>query len=75
MPRTKPRALLGVLLLLFAALPAMAQQVTSPQEQFGHRIGDDYFLVNYTQLVEYWQKLAGESDRMVLDTIGTTAEG
>ncbi|HKJ02133.1 MAG TPA: M14 metallopeptidase family protein, partial [Longimicrobiales bacterium] len=33
------------------------------------------FLATYTQLVEYWQKLARESPRMMLDTIGYTAEG
>ncbi len=30
--------------------------VTSPEEQFGHDIGDDYVLVNYTQYVEYLQQ-------------------
>jgi len=30
---------------------------------------------NYTQFMRYWQKLAGQSDRMILDTIGLTAEG
>ena len=43
--------------------------------QFGHNIGDDYWLATYTQLTEYWQTLATESPRMVLDTIGYTAEG
>ncbi|MGM0668118.1 MAG: M14 family metallopeptidase [Gemmatimonadota bacterium] len=50
-------------------------QVTSPAEQFGFSIGTDYELVNYTDLQAYWEKLAGESDRMVLDTIGETEEG
>ncbi len=54
---------------------ARAQHVTSPLEQFGHNIGDDYFLVNYAQMVEYWQKLDRQSDRMKLERIGTTAEG
>jgi hypothetical protein len=67
-----------LLSLLFAALvaaPAAAQRVTTPEQQFGHQIGADYVLPNYTQFVEYWHKLSAESDRMVLDTIGTTAEG
>ncbi|HSW29351.1 MAG TPA: M14 family zinc carboxypeptidase [Longimicrobiales bacterium] len=73
-------ALCLVLALLFALfvapVPGVAQtKVTTPMEQFGHNIGDDYFLPTYTQLVEYWQKLAGESPRMLLDTIGVTAEG
>ena len=61
---------------LFIATAASAQtRLTSPRQQFGHDIGADYVLPDYTQFTAYWQKLAGESDRMVLDTIGNTAEG
>ncbi len=71
------RRSLSVLLLLGLALvaPPAAGQVTTPQQEFGHPIGADYELVNYTQLQAYWEKLAMESDRMVLDTIGYTEEG
>ncbi|MCE9602498.1 MAG: peptidase [Gemmatimonadetes bacterium] len=63
-------------LLAVLALSADAQQrLTSPKDFFGHEIGADYVLPNYTKFVEYWQKLATESDRMDLDTIGFTAEG
>jgi len=58
------------------AAPSLAQsRLTSPREFFGHEIGADYVLPNYTKFVAYWQKLATESDRMDLDTIGVTAEG
>jgi hypothetical protein len=50
-------------------------KLTSPKEQFGHDIGDDYFLVNYTQYVEYLHKLDKESDRMTVMEIGKTEEG
>jgi hypothetical protein len=49
--------------------------ITTPLQQFGHDIGADYQLVNYTQESEYLQKLAKESDRMKLVDIGLTAEG
>jgi hypothetical protein len=52
-----------------------APRVTSPLEQFGKNIGDDYFLVNWTQWVEYLQKMDRESDRMSVIEIGKTAEG
>ncbi len=52
-----------------------ARHITSPKEQFGFNIGDDYRLVNYTQLEAYWKKLASESDRIKLTDIGMTAEG
>jgi hypothetical protein len=54
---------------------ATAAAVISPREQFGHDIGADYVLVNYTQYVEYLKKLDRESDRLSLVDIGPTAEG
>ena len=58
------------------ASPLQAQhRVTTPEEEFGHEIGADYELINYEELHQYWVKLANESDRMILDTIGFTEEG
>jgi hypothetical protein len=54
---------------------AGAQALTSPKAFFGHEIGADYRLVNYTKFVEYFQLLAKQSDRMDLDTLGLTEEG
>src|SRR5882724_2107039 len=63
-------------LILLSSISALAQtKVTTPMQQFGHNIGDDYFLVNYTQYVDYLKKLAQESNRMKLVEIGKTAEG
>ena len=59
-----------VLLLGVAASASAQQTVTSPEQQFGHEIGADYVLPNYTDLYEYWQKLARESDRMTVEDIG-----
>ncbi|MGW8268478.1 MAG: M14 family metallopeptidase [Longimicrobiales bacterium] len=59
----------------FHSTHSLLGQVTSPTEEFGFPIGADYELVNYTKLQAYWQELARESDRMVLDTIGYTEEG
>ncbi len=63
-----------VLALSVPALPALPG-VTAPKQEFGFDVGDDYRLVNYTRLVEYWKKLASESDRIRLEEIGKTAEG
>jgi hypothetical protein len=72
----------ALLLLTFAigaaapeAQKASAPKLTSPKEQFGHDIGDDYFLINYTQYVEYLKKLDQQSDRMTVVEIGKTEEG
>ena len=68
-------ALLGaVLLLASATLPAQGR-ITTPLQEFGHNFGDDYFLANYRQISGYWQKLARESNRIVLKNIGRTADG
>src|ERR1041385_5401279 len=57
------------------AQKSAAPKLTSPKEQFGHDVGDDYFLVNYTQYVEYLKKLDQQSDRMTVVEIGKTEEG
>lgn len=59
------------------ATPAAAQapHITTPEEQLGHHIGEDYYLASYAQLVDYWKKLAAESDRLKMVDIGATAEG
>ena len=76
-PRTRRAPIVALALALFAGADgAQAQQrLTSPEQQFGHPIGADYVLPNYQDLVAYWQKLDGESDRMTLVDIGRTEEG
>src|SRR6185437_16510963 len=64
---------LALITLLVSA--AAAAHITTPKEQLGFNLGDDYQVANYTQLETYWKKLAAESDRMKLVDIGATAEG
>lgn len=68
-----------VLLLLSLATPQgqapAAPRVTTPEQFFGHQIGADYVLPNYTRFTEYVRKLDTESDRMTVQSIGKTAEG
>jgi hypothetical protein len=68
---------IALLLALVLAAPAVQTQgrITTTKEMFGVSAGDDYVLLNYTQLVDYWKKLASESPRMKLVDIGKTAEG
>jgi hypothetical protein len=58
-----------------AQASAAAKKTISPPVVDGHKVGEDYFLANYTQLLAYWNKLAKESDRIKLTEIGKTAEG
>lgn len=73
--RRAAAVILAVVFLSVTAPPLVAQNVTTPDEQFGHEIGADYELPNYTQLAAYWNILASESPRMVVQEIGQTAEG
>src|SRR5690242_17500252 len=53
-----------------AAAPQVDPKVTSPKAEWGHNVGDDYFLANYQQLIAYWNKLARESNRIHISEIG-----
>src|SRR2546422_10682077 len=63
-----------LLLLCTAAIQAQTR-ITTPKEQFGFNIGDDYILVNYTQYVDYLKKLDRESDRLTVFEMGKSSEG
>ena len=69
------RSAVLALMLFLQATPGISQTITTPQEFFGHEIGADYQLPNYTRLTEFWKVLASESPRMVLEVIGQTTEG
>ena len=55
-----PVVLLAAILACFSAGAAAAEKakITSPKEEFGFQLGDDYCLANYQQLSAYWRKLA-----------------
>jgi hypothetical protein len=66
----------AIAIVLLAASLGLAQgRVTTPKEQFGFNLGDDYQLANYKQLTEYWKKLDQQSDRLTVVDIGKSAEG
>ena len=69
-----------ILLLLLSAVPQAqrapaAPKVSTPKEQFGWEVGDDYRLVNYTQFTDYLKKMDVQSERMTVVDIGKTEEG
>src|SRR5512137_2533461 len=68
------RSTLILVLAILALQPAAAFAVTSPKEQFGANVGDDYTLFSYTHLSAYWHKLARESGRISVVEIGRSAE-
>ena len=66
---------LAASLSVLLAVPAASQQLTPPERALGFAIGADYRLATYTQFESWWRTLDRESDRMVLQEIGKTAEG
>src|SRR5579863_1520407 len=64
-----------LLALSVCAIAQPAPKITTPKEALGFNLGDDYQMANYAQLETYWKKLATESDRMKLVSIGKTEEG
>src|SRR5580698_10474878 len=67
-----------VLTAVFSATSLCAQsapKITTPKGALGFNLGDDYMVANYTQLEAYWKKIASESDRMKLVSIGKSEEG
>jgi hypothetical protein len=49
--------------------------VTTPEVFFGHELGAEYRLPSYRDLTAYWERLASESGRMSLVSMGETTEG
>jgi Zinc carboxypeptidase len=58
-----------------AAPQRAAARLTTPMAEWSHNIGDDYFLVNYQQLIAYWKKLEKESPRIHVVDIGKSSDG
>jgi hypothetical protein len=54
---------------------AIAQSITPPKDHFGFEIGADYHLATFNQTEAYFKKIASQSDRIKLVSIGKTAEG
>src|SRR6266567_9121970 len=73
--RTRAATHLFLVLLVTAAGLQAQGRITTPKQQFGFNIGDDYVLVNYTQYVDYLKKLDRESDRINVAEIGKSSEG
>lgn len=60
---------------LIGTVTLYGQALTTPRQAFGFDVGDDYSVVNYSQMEAYWRVLDSQSDRMLLTDIGATAEG
>ena len=70
------RYLMSVLLVVILGLTSsQAQNITAPKAHFGFNIGDDYHLATFTQTEAYLKKIASESNKVKMVSIGKTEEG
>ena len=60
--------------LLLTVLPAFAELPT-PEQHFGHAMGEDHRLVEWSGVVEYFRSLDAASDSLQVDELGQTTEG
>jgi len=64
-----------VLCALLAAPVPVAAGPVDPAAFVGHRIGEDYKLVKWPKIVEYFELLAKESQRVRVTDLGKTTQG
>lgn len=68
-------AIVALISLLAIAPPLTAQAIPSPEEHFGHPMGASKELAHWSDILDYFEIVAGASDRIVLDTAGPTTNG
>jgi hypothetical protein len=64
-----------VALAVLAGSPADAQQIPTPVSHFGFDLGEHRKLADWVELTSYYEKLAETSQRVSVDTLGTTTMG
>ncbi len=70
MKRSPAIARLALVLAALVLVSGMLGAQTPPDKFLGHRVGEDRKLADYTQIKAYFEKLAQESNRLKLFTIG-----
>ena len=74
--RSMTKAVISLLSIVVLSVAVTGQvKISTPKEHFGFNLGDDYQLANYKQIADYWRKLDAQSERLVVQEIGKTAEG
>ena len=70
-----PRLFFAPVILAAAARLAVAQAIPTPEQFFGFKIGADRKLARYDKIIDYLRRIADQSDRVRLRTIGPTTNG
>lgn len=67
--------LFSCILSLFNSLSESSAQITTPETYLGFKPGADFHLMTYEQAIGYFEKLASQTDRMIVLDMGITSEG
>ena len=62
-------------LLLLVSTPLTAQAVTAPAEHLGRPVAGDFALADWEEVSSYYRRIADQSDRLLVETVGSTTEG
>src|SRR5690349_23915467 len=69
----RPRNLFSALVLL--ALPLQAADIPSPESFLGHKVGADRKLAPWPKVIEYLRLVDAASDRVSIESAGTSTLG
>ena len=75
MRRISSALLLLAIVLASGATPTTSQQVPTPEQFFGFKPGTDGELARYPKVLEYFQLIAKQTDRVTFEEIGKTTMG
>ena len=64
-----------LLVLIYISCSLVFGQLSSPEKVFGFKVGADYKLADYSQMLTFHRQLAENSDRVILEEIGNSSEG
>ena len=66
---------LTLILIFTCSIQLIQAQVPSPEDVFGFKVGADYKLADYDQMLEFYDKLDAASDRVKMIDIGKSVMG
>src|SRR5713226_296490 len=70
-----PRTVIVLALFISPASPPLAAAVPTPESHFGHKIGADRTVLDWSKVVDYFRLLEKSSDRLRFQELGKTTEG
>ena len=71
----KRKLFISAVVVLLAVTPVWAQDVTDPASFFGFKLGSDFKLADWPQIVDYFHLIDSQSDRIQVKELGKSTRG